>query len=188
MNFKSFLNSIQHKLSRSKLAVVLAIKLRNQCNSIIAYHLAETSNHYENGESWLIEMIAADCSTFIDVGAYIGDWSECFLNYAPKDYSGLIFEPSESAFHSLENKFKDNLNLSLIQLACSDSIGEAIFYDEYPKQSSSLIKNDINNNSIFAKNVKISTLDEQVTNRGWGYIDFLKIDCEGYDMHVLRGG
>jgi len=186
MNFKQTLHYIQHNLAKSKLATDLAIKLRNQCNSIIAYHLAETSDHHENGELWLIRMIAPNCFRFMDIGAYIGDYTECFLNYAPQGCLGLVFEPGESAFQEIEKKFSNNLNLTLIQAACSDSIGEAVFYDIYPMQSSSLGK--CKQNSGIAKTVKVSTLDQEIKNINWDYIDFLKIDCEGYDLHVLKGG
>jgi len=185
MNIKAFLNSIQHKLAKSKLAVNLAVKLRNQCNSVISYHLADTPNHLKNGESWIMSMVASDCSTFIDVGAYVGDWTECFLTHASNNCLGLVFEPCESAFQQVENKFKNYSNLSLIQSACSDSIGEAIFYDIYPMQSSSLVNQK--DNSGVAKTVKISTLDQEIEDRNWDYVDFLKIDCEGYDFNVLRG-
>ncbi|MEI6331094.1 MAG: FkbM family methyltransferase [Pseudanabaena sp. ELA645] len=185
MNVKSFLHSIQHNLAKSKLATDLAIKLRNQCNSIIAYHLAETPNHHFNGELWLMKMVASDCFKFIDVGAYVGDWTECFLTYAPKDCLGLVFEPGKSAFQEIQNKFGSNLNLSLIQSACSDTVGEAVFCDVYPMQTSSLSKE--NETSGISQTVKVSTLDLEIKNINWDYIDFLKIDCEGYDLHVLRG-
>ena len=186
MNIPHILHSAQHKLAKSKLAVNLAIKLRNQCNCIIAYHLADTPNHLENGESWLIENIAPECNVFVDVGAYIGDWTECFLEYAPKSCLGLVFEPGESAFQQIEDKFRNHGNLILIQSACSDAIGEAIFYDIYPKQSSSLGKQK--DNSGVAKIVKVTTLYQEIKDNKIGYIDFLKIDCEGYDFSVLRGG
>ncbi|MFM6618373.1 MAG: FkbM family methyltransferase, partial [Dolichospermum sp.] len=113
------------------------------------------------------------------------DYTECFLNYAPKGCLGLVFEPGESAFQEIQKKFSNNLNVTLIQAACSDSIGEAIFYDIYPMQSSSLGK--YNENSAIAKTVKVSTIDQEIKNRNWDYIDFLKIDCEGYDLKVLMG-
>ncbi|MFM5891544.1 MAG: FkbM family methyltransferase, partial [Dolichospermum sp.] len=52
-------------------------------------------------------------------------------------------------------------------------------------QSSSLGK--YNENSAIAKTVKVSTIDQEIKNRNWDYIDFLKIDCEGYDLKVLMG-
>ncbi|MBO1059657.1 MAG: FkbM family methyltransferase [Aphanizomenon flos-aquae CP01] len=187
MNFKQILHYIQHNLAKSKLGTDLAIKLRNQCNCIIAYHLAETSDHHENGELWLIKRIAPNCSTFIDVGAYIGDWTECFLNSARQGCLGLVFEPGESAFQQIEKKFSNNLNLTLIQSACSDTIGETIFYDIYPMQSSSLTKYKQNSDIMKTKTVKVSTIDQEIKNRNWDSIDFLKVDCEGYDLQVLRG-
>jgi len=71
-------------------------------------------------------MLAPNCSKFIDVGGYVGEWTECFLAYTHKDSLGLVFEPGESSFRQIENKFKDNSRLSLVQSACSDSIGEEI--------------------------------------------------------------
>jgi hypothetical protein len=33
----------------------------------------------------------------------------------------------------------------------------------------------------------MTTLDAELAERNWPQIDFLKVDAEGYDFHVLRG-
>jgi hypothetical protein len=38
-----------------------------------------------------------------------------------------------------------------------------------------------------AREVRVTTIDLEVERRGWPSVDFLKIDAEGYDFHVLEG-
>jgi hypothetical protein len=35
--------------------------------------------------------------------------------------------------------------------------------------------------------VDVTTLDAEIDRRGWSGVDFLKVDTEGYDLHVLKG-
>jgi hypothetical protein len=37
------------------------------------------------------------------------------------------------------------------------------------------------------KKVRVTTLDYEVEQRSWGVINLLKVDTEGYDLHVLQG-
>ena len=41
--------------------------------------------------------------------------------------------------------------------------------------------------STYSKDVKVTTLDEEFVQKG-GMVDILKIDVEGHDVAVLRGG
>lgn len=187
MNFSNIFDNLHQKLAKSPLAVSLAIKLRNQCHSIIKYHLGESKYLNQNGEGWLAKQIAPHSSTFIDVGANLGEWSEIFYNEMSVKGKGLLFDPSPLAFNTLQNKFQNTSAIELINAAVSDTVGEMSFYENPDSFDKSSLVGDNNNPNLVKTIVKVTTLDLEITQRQLEYIDFLKIDAEGYDLHVLRG-
>jgi FkbM family methyltransferase len=187
MNLPKILDSVHQNLAKSPFAVNLAIKLHNQCKSIIKYHLGESKYLDKNGEGWLARQIAAHSTTFIDVGANLGEWTEIFYNEMSNNRLGLLFDPSPLAFQNLQNKFKNIPEIELINAAVSDIPGEMNFYENLNSFDKSSLVGDNNNSNLVKTKVKVTTLDIEITKRQLDYIDFLKIDAEGYDFHVLRG-
>ncbi|NBD18239.1 MAG: FkbM family methyltransferase [Cyanobacteria bacterium] len=177
--------SIQRGLARSRFLAWLAVKLRNQCTSVIGYHLGCESDPTKNGELMLIRNVAPTASVFIDIGANIGNWTNLLLESVyNRDIHGLLIEPSEKSFKQLKQKFFNTDGLELLQAAASDVRGECTFY-ERPNAAE-------NSSLVFKKNaipklVKTITLDDEISTRNYNYIDFLKIETEGWDLNVLRG-
>ena len=180
------LTSLQRALSRSKTWVNLAIKLRNQTNMVIGYHLGESCDHRLNGEEPLIRLLAPHCKTFIDVGANIGDWTELFLHYH-SDCKGMLFEPGNAAFKELTEKFAQLSSVEIIQSAVGSESGEVDFFEE-PNAgiTSSIVKSFTSANATLV-HTQLTTLDAELVARGWNFIDYLKIDTEGFDYQVLLG-
>jgi FkbM family methyltransferase len=187
MNNRELLNYLHKELGKSPLAVRLAILLQNQCRCIIKYHLNEDANFFYNGEAWLARLIAPTSSTFIDVGANIGNWTSLFLEAAPEHIEGLLFEPSDYAIAKLKQRFEGLVKLSLIKAAVSDNIAQMSFFEEPEAGEMSSLVAGFSNSHATKKVVNVTTLDAEVEKRKLGHIDFLKIDTEGYDLHVLRG-
>lgn len=141
----------------------------------------------KNGESVLIRSVAPESQYFIDVGANRGSWSEFFLKHAPSDAFGLLCEPASSALALLRKRFGTVSRVELIEAALGDRIGEADFYeDDNAGEASSLISNF---SKMGAKKtmIKLTTVDQEMQRRSWSKCDVLKIDAEGYDLHVIRG-
>ena len=93
VRFRRWLNRIHRTLGRSSLAFRLALKLRNQCDALIACHLGESVRPQANGEAWLLGLIAPESACFVDVGANVGEWAEMFTRAMPGAGKGLCFEP-----------------------------------------------------------------------------------------------
>ena len=79
---KALQNSLHRLLGRSGTAAKIAALIRNQANCVIAYHLGESPHSEENGEFSLVNHLAPHISSFIDVGANIGDWSDYVLKHS----------------------------------------------------------------------------------------------------------
>ena len=145
---------------------------------------------------------------FLDVGAHEGESIEIFAkNFTiNKIYS---FEPSPINFLKLKNKvnlFSKNFKDLEIYI---ENVGlgkekKRIYLKQLNESSSSTI-NQINKNSKYFKkkrfflnklhtknfykniDIQIIRLDEYLNNNRIEYINFVKIDTEGYELDVLKG-
>jgi len=129
-------------------------------------------------------------STIFDVGANEGQSALIYGSRFPqsKIYS---FEPAAAIFEQLKNCTQQFSNISCLNLALDESSGVgALAIDknstlsrlreipEWSKESS----------CEGVEAVKKLTLDDFSAESGINTIDYLKIDTEGNDLRVLRGG
>ncbi len=180
---KALQDKIHRWLATSSTASWLAAKVRNQANSVIAYHLGETCDSNRNGEYALIDHLAAKITTFVDVGANVGEWSDHMFKHA--NAKGFIYEPSRTCVQKLKERFKGK-DAVIRDVAVSDHVGTAIFAQEDNcGEGSSLVDGSAPGQGNCTE-VSITTLDAEFKNSPLR-IDYLKIDTEGYDLKVLRG-
>jgi FkbM family methyltransferase len=178
---------VQKQIARSRVGTHLAIKLKRQCDAIVGARLGTSTNLVANGERWLIEYVAPRSQFFIDVGANVGNWSREFATRMPGIARGIAFEPSPVTAAELRRRLADYAGIEIAECAISDRSGKATFYAETNcGETSSLIQS---HSRINAKplSVRLSTLDAEISDRKIASVDFLKIDAEGFDCHVLRG-
>lgn len=123
-----------------------------------------------------------------DVGANVGQSSKV---YSEKFKMAKIyaFEPVKSTFFRLEDSFKGNNNVQCFNLALGDRSQKM----KIPIQSKSTLNslsNARNEGLSYGDNleeIQVETLDGIFLELHQPYIDFLKIDTEGYEMEVLKG-
>lgn len=184
------LGAMQRKFSHSSTCVSMAIKLRNQLTGIITSSLNDGIEMSSNGELWLIRQIAPKARVFIDVGANTGAWSRMFIGEMTCPGKGLLFEPSPLAIARLTENLQKELNDNLVEIvpaAVCEQTGTMDFYmEEAAGETSSLIAS---HSKQHARKISVATttIDAEAVRCKLGFIDFLKIDAEGYDLQVLRG-
>lgn len=139
------------------------------------------------------------CDAFIDIGANKGEFARIFGDLFP--LSTLVcVEPNDGLNDDIR---KNNLKVApiIVNKAVSDKIGEMEFFFHTDSQMSSLfpsnealIQRDFledNASHVTRKMVRITTLDE-IFNDYSGQLEnkkiFLKIDTQGNELDVLRGG
>lgn len=109
----------------------------------------------------------------------------------------VAFEPSEASYLILLRTFRGNPRVRCYQEALSDYCGEALFHDAtlpgagsllpFAKDPASQTHNlGLRERGSFA--VRVSTLDDHEGLRDIDQIDLLKIDVQGAEMRVIRGG
>lgn len=162
--------------------------MRNQCAQIIGYYLGEVPDCNQNSEAWLArEVLAPSCTSFIDVGAHVGDWSAAFMAGAPEHAQGLLFEPDSRVLPKLRARFSENPRVRILPLAVSNVAGVAVFHEEPDNRQGSSLTAAGHPEGTLATRVSVTTLDDEVERCGWERVDVVKIDAEGYDFHVLLG-
>lgn len=179
------LNKVHHALARSRFASKVCLRLRNQANCVVGYHIGgHTHQSDQNGENSLIERVGPYCNSFVDVGANIGDWSVYFIGVSPA--TGVLFEPGKACFDILKQKIVSE-RLELRCFAVGDVVGEAEFVEDLEmNEHSSVASTYVGSNNQKRYSVPLTTLDKEFLDCG-KCIDFLKIDTEGYDFNVLKG-
>lgn len=127
-----------------------------------------------------------------DVGANFG-----LFTLALADIEGLntlvhSFEPIPSTFDRLQSNIDMNkgiskrvlLNLNAIGLA--DEVLEFQIFDKSPAINKLIIDKQ-KNSTISTQKVTVTSLDNYCGEQKINHIDFLKIDVEGMEVHVLKG-
>lgn len=149
---------------------------------------------YEEAFHEALKSAVTPGDTIWDVGANIGIYTEYFLEWTGNKGSVIAFEPLPQAYATLEQKFKDHplrQNVELVQMALADRIGEAVFAGEVEGDSittTAHISDATDRASTTDIKVKLSTADHVVQNPGVKSPVVVKIDVEGFEEDVLKGG
>jgi FkbM family methyltransferase len=179
---------LQRTLAKYPLAVHAVKKLRNQCNAILGSRASLGSDYRTNGESWLAALISPSATFFVDVGANVGDWSVSFASemISPK---GLAFEPAPETATKLKSRLSEFglTAIEVAEIALGENIGHMDFFAETDLGETSSFFWEHSKSTAVPKRVSASTLDIELASRGVRFVDFLKIDAEGMDFHVLKG-
>lgn len=174
---RGFVNLIPNSKLFHDLANIYIAKYNNFYNSDI----------YTNREyRWLNQAIVSlQTPVIFDVGANIGKWIEGVLKINP---TAIIhaFEPTATTFEKLsQHAFSSAIHLNNIGLG--DEKKSLILYD---------YGDDNSHNSLYPRHdkpyqtqitVELDTLTNYCHQHDIKHIDYLKIDTEGHDYHVLVG-
>ena len=160
-------------------------ELRNLLNFL---HLDLTRNlQYDRLTKVIIkQVINGQDMNCIDVGCHKGEIMDIFLKNAPKGHH-FGFEPIPELYHYLKRKYKEKA--TIYPLALSDYEGSSTFQwvKNAPAYSGLNIRSyKTKDPDIEEIDVNISTLDNVIPKEC--RIDFIKIDVEGGELGVLRGG
>lgn len=143
-------------------------------------------DHLDFDRESLLSFIKPD-SNILDIGANIGDTT---LQMAKKlNGKGQIFsfEPSPAVFERMKtnvslNNFK---NINLFNAGMGDEVGVLNLISHGSNHSGgAFISKDAND----AIKVAVTTIDKFVADQKLSKLDFLKIDTEGFEVFVIKGG
>lgn len=120
--------------------------------------------------------------TVLDVGANIGETAMMFARLTGESGHVYAFEPFPSTFQHLQRHLLRNgqKNITAVQLGLADKPG-TLKLENNPNNTAG------NRVSAAGSEVQVSTIDAFITEKKCSRIDFMKIDVEGFELHVLRG-
>lgn len=172
------------KIVRAKEGFLFTARLRN----CIDWNVAFYGVWEPDTAKWLPRIIRPGDVVW-DVGANIGYFTVLFSHLTGRNGRVLAFEPMEEAFWRMKSLHALNTpgycfdNVDFFPMALGQEVGqlEAAFEFDFAMRSSG---------SAVSRRVAVNTIDA-ISREGAGPLarcDVLKIDVDGYDFRVLRGG
>lgn len=156
-------------------------------NILIFLNIDLTKNlEYDRLTKIIIKRILINDSNCIDVGTHKGEILDSILKHSPKG-THFGFEPIPNMYEALTKKFHNRA--TIYPYALGDKIGQSKFNIVKNSPAYSGIKQrkyDISNPEIEEIEVKLMPLDEVIPANT--KISFIKIDVEGGEFDVIKGG
>jgi FkbM family methyltransferase len=159
----------------------------------VAFH-TWSGLRFERTELDVILRIVQPGMTFFDVGANIGLFSLAVgAKLRGRPSAIYAFEPCPSTFAALEKNFlKNGLNkVRAMRVALSDQTGEASLYvNAALKDALNSLEDPSHSDAevVGRETVQTITLDDFVAREHISRVDVMKVDVEGAERLVFRGG
>jgi FkbM family methyltransferase len=168
------------------------------------FHLAlkgmnygRASDYAHNGEEWLAgaiqQMITSSSAVLFDVGANQGVFAKNLITaWRGLNYQLYAFEPSAKTFALLKREVPDLPYVHLVNQGLGEMPGKVELYsDKEGSGLASVYPRDLSHHRIdFSahETIELTTLDQFCVDNKIDHIDFLKLDVEGHELAVLKGG
>ena len=142
-------------------------------------------NSAVNGEEWLVTLLPSNAMV-LDVGFNIGEFSATVVRNRPHARA-IGFDPARSMLLRYQANYAFKSQVELVPAAVSNSTGSCTFTDTADGVSHIVSQATANDGGEDRYEVPQITLDAFTRERGIESVDFMKVDAEGYDLHVLEG-
>src|SRR3990167_6167056 len=119
----------------------------------------------------------------VDAGAFIGDHTIAYSRDVGSEGEVLAFEPNPKAYECLLHNMKglDNVHCHPMGLGRSKS---SQMVQEAVNAGASYLSNAEEGGSVIVFTI---TLDEVISRLQLSRVNFIKIDCEGFEVDILAG-
>lgn len=163
------------------------IVVPDSLNLITPYVLQEQQDWFEDEIKFLRGMLQPG-QKVIDIGANYGVYTLCMANAVGATGRVWAFEPASGTASLLAEGIAANgyTQVVLEQSALSSVSGTARLSLNDNSELNALVHDAPSTGAV--ETVPLQTLDECMEKHGWHEIDFMKIDAEGEEVNILKGG
>lgn len=169
-------------LPRNEIVFRIARKIVDRYNADMDFDMRT------NGELWFARTMVPRSRVVFDVGANQGDWAALAHQLNP---SARIhcFEPSPVTFRMLEkNASLPNVTLNPFGLSDRHEERDLWIYDDGSGANSLYHRVGTIGTQTRTETVAMRSLDTYCSEQGIDRIDCMKVDVEGHEVSVFRGG
>ncbi len=143
--------------------------------------LYDYADHKIEKPDMMYDLKVDEQSVFLDLGAYIGEWTDNILTKGnPKAVH--LYEPHPGLAKALREKYKGKDNIHIHECGLSDSYYDTTFY--FADQGSSEYRED-NEQNFQGKPVSVQMKDAYLEIKDMPQISCIKINIEGGEYPVL---
>jgi FkbM family methyltransferase len=140
------------------------------------------------------ELLTNPQMTFLQIGAFDGVWEDDLRELVHKhNLRGVLVEPQPAAFARLQQTYRNQRQVTLLQAAIAESEGTRDLYCHRGRASMAasfdrnhLRKHGISDHDIAVQPVPCHTVESALHLAGLQNVDLIQIDAEGYDWPIIR--
>ncbi len=157
----------------------------NQRDPVVSGAL--TLGVYEPGERNFIQRNCRGNDTVLDIGANVGLYTAITAHLAGPKGRVIALEPDPENFSYLQKTIQANgfSNVHAVQAAAAENNGEATLYVSSSNRGDNrMYANELCGDEV---KVKIVRLDDLLPSLQVSELNFIKIDVQGFEGHVMAG-
>lgn len=161
------------------------IRLPDTLQQLTPYVIREQRRWFESEIAFISNFIKPGMD-LIDIGANYGVYTLSMAKELEGKGNIWAFEPTGRTADCLESSVGENdyATVEVIRSAISDTQGMAkLSVSNYAETNNITEKPE----GVFEE-VPVTTLDDCMRHYGWKGIDFLKLDAEGCEVNIIKGG
>lgn len=198
--FSSIKKSAKHSVASGIESLVGRRNLYRVAQFLLNHSRLDSQNNMEvNGEiavqACVLNAVKTEPIVVFDIGANIGLWSESILKLSNARHQRAIsyaFEPCQETFSAMTARLEllsDAGSLVAVQKGCSSKCGRTILniVAEGNCGANSVVPGT-RRHVLKTEEIELTTIDAYVFNHRIDHIHLIKIDAEGHDLEVIRGG
>lgn len=165
----------------------IQVVLPDSLEQISTYVLQEQGDWFEDEIRFVRALMQPDQQA-IDIGANYGMFTLSLAKAVGPNGRVWAIEPASNTAAFLRESVQLNgfEQVNIDQMALSDHVGTARLALNNCAELNELIRDE--SSSLPSEEVALSTLDHLMTQHSWSDIAFMKMDAEGEEVPIIRGG
>jgi len=169
---------------RIELGLEICVPASLEC--FTTYALLEQEDWFEHDIDFVRELLQPG-DTVLDIGANYGVYTSTMASLVGDSGTVYAFEPASETAGLLRKTLANNTldNVVVKQMALSSFTGTANLSNNFYSEMNSLSASP---DSTGSEAVEVTTLDKVISETGIRDISFIKMDAEGEEANIIKGG